>query len=1697
MSILSLLEDYRNNPPEEEVLPTAGTDLTGQARPDVASIARDQALINMASIEEEDNAPSLGDRYSEANLNYSLIQQVKTRLLEEDRLRRRDQAVPLESAILSSGMSTTASYETITDLRKEIDEGASLENIAVRELVADNMAEAYARNQEDLAMEQGMGYIHRMEVNKMLSDLSDRTERGFASSPFLPGVETTFETLGSWLLFPKSSGTNLTGVLDAMTGKNHGLLEAMLPGNHLIEAQNILHRMTLEEQAAAIKRAERYIINNAGIITDNIEDMRAMVAIVQAAFGTRVQAQAAKVAGTTGMIIDFLLTATAFSAAKLAVRGVRNAGTLSVKQLTKGLGATAIPAADDVVKTVARKAKGKAKGTAENAAEGVAQDMIVPPSTIGDDLARLRDKIDLDDPVDFDVGPVTIMASKKSDDGKTLLGPTVEENAARRGKTGLPANSPAQIVNAVNPRRAAPILSEAITNVDGSVAAGVGATRSQVVDEAVAPRVLGDPIRRGASLIMPKANSSISDIDLRLAQLSYDGKIYTPEELEKVKKDIGEVDTNLVSNESHLVNKSEAFVNEDTGEVSMNYVFDAGEQRSFSTAGEARAFITKLPPTRIDNPTVLKYDADQNAYVPFDGDSDEVGEFLLQATYKREASSGAAKEKVLTADSANFLANNVDTSVSYIDRMSQGISRLDIRKAKVAKIFTEILKPLAALRSKADLDAVWGALKEAELNIEDFTQAELSIKMEGNQARISAYRAVRKFNQTLYEIRNGQYRKFLSKKGYLTHTHNDGVDAWVKPIQDSDEVVTVWWDEAGAIVSKQTLLDEGIELDILEGFKPRRAYAEADGSLMETSYTAVRKGKTALQPLPVQVLTNKKTYLSRHLETKYVIEKTEKAMVNGRLENVTKVVAVSNNPTDALKHSLTDDSFTFRRAREVTNVSDELDQMFDYQMLTNTKNRMEFHEMDVSRQQSILSPQESLDRVRNTMAQSLVLNDWVQYNTNKWMKTYGSYVTDRDFPWSGEIKLKPELIGNPEAEAELAMAKLVRQRIQLTTGAHDLQVGEKVQNYLLLFGEYLSRLSVNASKRGEAGLLRNMKVESLNLASSAATKLSGANAVVKAKALAHLSFIIANPLRQLVMQSASSFMYVGLEHGTKYMASTAAARDLSFFMAAKIFQESPEALKTIIQRYSKVAGISEKDAAKMWNDFADGGTLESISGHQFTEFAFSAGGNFRNHAGTYAGKETPNLFTRTRHSTKGVLDTAVRTSSKTGFEAGEAINRMSAYLAVRNKHIVNGTIATMDTTDLATEALRVSGNMGSFSKAAFQEGALGLPFQFMSHTTRMLSYMLPHTKLTSWVSSKTFSEKEKAKIGAFQAVMFGTKGVGLGTLFTQLASDNGIEIDPLLQEGLEGGLYEMGLEALVKGATGTEADVDISGVMGPLSGITGDLQVLFGDGEKAATPIGQMYRVAVDMAIGAPTGFDDFLGAGGAVIGKSAGIAGNIHRIWLNPILGTGEKLEAQIRDLAKLIPALHNVAQARVMANLGQYVTQYGTPIAQVSLADAVFKGALGIQNENVNNIMDTNAAVRGSSTTYVQPTLKETSRTGKEMATHTWNILVQNSNGTISKEEAMDRMESYNAMINLMYEDATDRDIYRAAFNKELVRLAGDRETMADKLTNIIATDLELSHEMGSRRLLNTVKSFGGSPYQDMVVDYIENKMKEGEVN
>ena len=1211
-------------------------------------------------------------------------------------------------------------------------------------------------------------------------------------------------------------------------------------------------------------------------------------------------------------------------------------------------------------------------------------------------------------------------------------------------------------------------------------------------------------------------------IDSKLAQIQHDPRLLSDEE------DLALLDTltqkfdGLDNDGPVRLNQSSIVIDPDSGRVTMDYVFGDKNETSFSNFSDASALILRLPPEKLDNFQVLKYDPKKDEYVEHTSlkgkPEEDVGEFLVRARYYENPSSAAKAEKVLRNKSTNrLLGYNLDSNITFIKRVANSISALDIRQAKVGDVFHEILEPLRKLGSKGQ-NKVWSALKDAEKKTEDYSQDELMKLFSDDKGMIQAYNSVRRFYKAVYEIRNAKFRDVLSaRKGLLSFHHKDTSQSWVKPIYDEkkiDDIVTVWWEEEGRIVSKKSLEDQGIELDFLEIYNGKRH--QVDGFTFETTYLAARKGKADLKPLPSKVLHEKPTYLGRHLDTSYIVYKKVKAIVNGAPTTVDEVIAVANNAAAAQRAATKPGvNGKFRRSVEASTkkpnyVDTELNHHHELGMLTNTKFRKDWEDMDITAQESILSPLESLERVRNSMARSVALDEWVDYSVNKWINTYGDIIDGgRVFPWGGQIHLAANVIETPEKIKELAQARLYRKRIQLTAGTSDEQSGTFVMNKLMSWSEDLARASIDLSKRSNQNALRTIPAWTAEMTSEMLSTLSQKNPVVGAKLLGHLTFIVFNASRQLIMQSSQAMIYGGLEHGTRYMATGSAARDLAFLTASLAWKDtSAKGFKNLVKMTAKTSGESEEFFTKMAQDLWDSGTMSSVSSHQWMEYGLRSGAtSLRNHAGTYSGKD-PSLLTRATRSSGSALRLAARTSSRLGFEAGEGIQRLTAFAVVRNKHVKNGTLKDMTPTDLGVEGIQVAGNMGQYNKAAFQQGMLGIPFQFMSHTTKMLSYMTPRYNVTWWAND-VISNRETSQIWLWNTVMFGFKGTPVLYMLNEWLQEKGLydmteEEANVWEEGMAG----MMMESFIGAFTDTDSNVNYSEVLAPANSIYNDIRIIIDalgiddmtglpkvGNVRAATPIGAVLKIAVDGLIkGYPIPISDVTGAAAGGASRLGGTIAKMYHIFDADIkLDTSEQVYSYVTTAARFLPMVDNVFASRIMANSGRLVSKYGTYQTDATLHDA-YATALGFKPSSLDELYSLNNALNGpGKQAMLAPTGKQIQKSARDTAMFSFNLLYENELGRMNAEEVIENLMNVRKAAKLAYPDKTDRDIYNKHYFKTLNNLQSkSNRSLSDKLITLLANDYEIINEVGLPRVLTMVKRLPRSEVRDAMMKALEKSIE-----
>ena len=203
---------------------------------------------------------------------------------------------------------------------------------------------------------------------------------------------------------------------------------------------------------------------------------------------------------------------------------------------------------------------------------------------------------------------------------------------------------------------------------------------------------------------------------------------------------------------------------------------------------------------------------------------------------------------------------------------------------------------------------------------------------------------------------------------------------------------------------------------------------------------------------------------------------------------------------------------------------------------------------------------------------------------------------------------------------------------------------------------------------------------------------------------------------------------------------------------------------------------------------------------------------------------------------------------------GELVSRGYAWLMARDRKLrtlakstgknvrsINLTPKQVD--EVTKDALRMTLNLNHANRAGFQKGAWSPATQFLQISAKFIEAMMPNIGPLKKVGTHKFTAAEKARILGFQAVLFGTAGVGsylddgmtdiyktvLG--YSREPSDDpsvfnlGAVSEDEVMKYLRGGL----VEGMIYSATG--ADVSVSSRLGLPAGVQEAINMSVG-GEK-------------------------------------------------------------------------------------------------------------------------------------------------------------------------------------------------------------------------------------------------------------------------
>lgn len=308
------------------------------------------------------------------------------------------------------------------------------------------------------------------------------------------------------------------------------------------------------------------------------------------------------------------------------------------------------------------------------------------------------------------------------------------------------------------------------------------------------------------------------------------------------------------------------------------------------------------------------------------------------------------------------------------------------------------------------------------------------------------------------------------------------------------------------------------------------------------------------------------------------------------------------------------------------------------------------------------------------------------------------------------------------------------------------------------------------------------------------------------KGLVFNLYLATNPLRQLVVQSHQAVQL--LAFNPSYMAKQAAGD-----MALLIFRRTGVEPTDIML---KAVGRSRQEFDQMAKAYDKSGLSASIDKNSLL-------------SGSLSDLVENSAIKKNKY---GVISEAVTVARKVGFDTGEEMNIMSAWLAHRDKLIKSGMKVDEALDDLATgQARNFTYNMNRAGDMPYNQNSLAMLFQFMQ---------VPHKAMTTWTTNRSISKMDKAKLLTFNTVMYSLPPAAMYKTFGDLLPE-----DPEVRDAVVMGLEPYIINKLTSLSTGTNTRVDYSAlspldIHGTMDFVTGLFTTDIGT-MVASSPAGQLF----------------------------------------------------------------------------------------------------------------------------------------------------------------------------------------------------------------------------------------------------------------
>lgn len=379
-------------------------------------------------------------------------------------------------------------------------------------------------------------------------------------------------------------------------------------------------------------------------------------------------------------------------------------------------------------------------------------------------------------------------------------------------------------------------------------------------------------------------------------------------------------------------------------------------------------------------------------------------------------------------------------------------------------------------------------------------------------------------------------------------------------------------------------------------------------------------------------------------------------------------------------------------------------------------------------------------------------------------------------------------------------------------------------------------------------------------------------------------YLALNPLRQLIVQSHQAILL-----NSKFPRYTLSGKMVPHMAILAAGQRNIKIPKALL----KAAGMTSQEASDLIKDFRRSGLYAAVDANNLVR------GDLQSLAElTYFGK-----LKKTAHW-------PVKAGQRVGFDAGEQINIMSAWLAFRDEALKAGKMTPEVADEVTANARNFTFNMNAAGDLPYNQNSINILFQFLQ---------VPHKVLTLGTTNRILTKGDKARLVGLNLVLFGLPtGAVADWMLDILPEDENLR--HIVTEGLESLIINKSLSLATGEETridfGSLAPADVHGMYDTLASMwTTDVGTIISNSPSGQLLFGNNPRVT--------NSFKTAMRFFGVVEDNEE----------------SPTKFSAVARDFAKLSSGYSNYFKARYALKYGQKINSAGTRItdSDVNTAEAI----------------------------------------------------------------------------------------------------------------------------------------------------------------